>query len=191
MKELGKQSEKVILWLDCDREGEAIAFEVLDTIIEENPTVEYFRAKFSAVTPDDVWNAMNNLGPLNKNLALAVEARQEIDLRIGASFTRFQTLNFSNLLDNKSQLLSYGPCQFPTLGFVVERWKETNEFVPENYWSLSLIEKFTINKKKINVKFNWKKERVYNKEEWEAIYKRLSECENGVIESAEEELKIK
>ena len=67
---------------------------------------------------------METLKEPNKNLADAVNVRQEIDLRIGASFTRFQTLYFRDILlgPYKNRVLSYGPCQFPTLGFVVERF---------------------------------------------------------------------
>ena len=146
---LSRNAEKLILWLDWDREGEGISFEVLDVIQSNNPKIEYLRAKFSAVTPDDIWNAMKTLGPPNRNLALAVETRQEIDLRIGASFTRFQTLNFSDLIKRSGLVLSYGPCQFPTLGFVVDRYKEIKEFVPEIYWSLSITQKFPADKNKI------------------------------------------
>jgi DNA topoisomerase-3 len=73
-------------------------------------------------------------------LAEAVRVRQEIDLRIGASFTRFQTLNFRNILlgYTSSQILSYGPCQFPTLGFIVDRYKQIRDFVPEKFWTINL-----------------------------------------------------
>ena len=50
------------------------------------------RARFSALTPQQLHRAMANLCQPNQNDALAVDARQEIDLRIGASFTRFQSL---------------------------------------------------------------------------------------------------
>lgn len=84
--------DTVILWLDNDREGENICFEVIDTIKNKlNRPHQILRAKFSAVTKQDIDRAMKNLGPPNKNEALAVDARQELDLKVGVAFTRFQT----------------------------------------------------------------------------------------------------
>jgi DNA topoisomerase III len=110
---------------------------VLEILQSFNPNLEVLRARFSAVTPNDIHNAMSNLIKPDKYLADSVDMRQEIDLKIGASFTRFQTLNFSQLTGDSNQVLSYGPCQFPTLGFIVERWKEINSFNAEAYWVFS------------------------------------------------------
>ena len=82
----------------------------------------------------------------------AVDARQELDLRIGAAFTRFQTLRFQprfHELDKK--ILSYGSCQFPTLGFVVEQYWNRERFVPEDFWKISV----TLTKDRMNVQFSW------------------------------------
>jgi DNA topoisomerase-3 len=63
------------LWLDCDREGEAIAFDVIDVIHSVKPGLKTHRAKFSAVTKADVTRAMDTLEPPNKFLADAVRVR--------------------------------------------------------------------------------------------------------------------
>ena len=104
----------MILWLDCDREGEAIAFDVIEQVqsqLKGASRLEVLRAHFSALTKEEITGAMEKLGEPNKNLSDAVRARQEIDLRMGASFTRFQSLSFQHIIGPQSKmLLSYGPC---------------------------------------------------------------------------------
>ncbi|PNJ08187.1 TOP3A isoform 17, partial [Pongo abelii] len=53
---------------------------------------------------------------------------------------------------------SYGSCQFPTLGFVVERFKAIQAFVPEIFHRI----KVTHNHKDGIVEFNWKRHRLFN-----------------------------
>ncbi len=82
--------------------------------------------------------ACANLGVVDSRVVDAVQVRQELDLRIGetvgctycsihtlvgCAFTRFQTRRMTKAFPSvlSDQLISYGPCQFPTLGFVVER----------------------------------------------------------------------
>ena len=59
----------------------------------------------------------------------------ELDLRIGAAFTRFQTMRLQKLFPDSlsNKLVSYGSCQFPTMGFVVERYK-VKLFKPRSYY---------------------------------------------------------
>lgn len=56
----------------------------------------------------------------------------------GASFTRFQTLRLQKIFPESlaNQLISYGSCQFPTLGFVVERFKAIQSFITETFYKI-------------------------------------------------------
>jgi DNA topoisomerase-3 len=61
---------------------------------------DVYRARFSSVTEKDVLNALDNLVRPNRDEAMAVDARQEIDLKVGVAFTRFQTGFFQGKYGN-------------------------------------------------------------------------------------------
>ena len=134
--------EHLVLWLDCDREGENIAFEVMHNCVPSMRTrsgQQVWRARFSAVSEASIRAAMDDLGEPNENEASAVDARQELDLRVGVAFTRFQCRYFKGRFRQlEATTLSYGPCQTPTLAFVVRRHLEILSFVEERFWSLEL-----------------------------------------------------
>merc|ERR1719158_1152702 len=158
LTQLAPTCQEIILWLDCDREGEAIAFEVLEVCFSVNTRLKVYRAVFSALTRADIFRATQTLRDPDKNLSDAVLARTEIDLRIGASFTRFMTLRYRAKFRDLDKILSYGPCQFPTLGFVVERWQEIQRFVPEAFWTIKLV--VQVEDEKID--FNWRRKRLFD-----------------------------
>jgi DNA topoisomerase-3 len=89
LKIYSRDIDSLIIWTDCDREGEAIGYDIIDICKAVKPGIDIYRAHFSALTKEDLTNAATNLARPNQNLADAVRVRQEIDLRIGASFTRF------------------------------------------------------------------------------------------------------
>lgn len=99
-------------------------------------TIGVKRARFSALVPSEIKGAINNTVAPNKREADAVEARSILDLRSGAAFTRYQTLLLQRAFDFKAQgfrqldqsgherenlVISYGSCQYPTLGLIVKR----------------------------------------------------------------------
>ena len=107
LREQAKKHSTLLLWLDCDMEGERICFEVMKVCLEANPRLKVFRARFSALVQRDISRALNNPEQPNENLNNAVIARQEIDLRLGAVFTRFQTLYVQRVMGIEKCLISY------------------------------------------------------------------------------------
>lgn len=138
-------TDVLLLWLDCDREGENICYEVMHNVIPwmrmpPKGMQSVYRAKFSSLAPADLRMALRDcLGPPDIHKALAVDARQELDLKLGSAFTRFQTLYFQGKYGHlNSRMLSYGPCLTPTLGFCVARWDEIQSFESEKYWCVNV-----------------------------------------------------
>jgi len=95
-----------------------------------------YRAKFSSIANKDIVAAFEGLknGP-NYNESLSVDARQVLDLKIGVAFSRFLTLRLAASIKRAGvRMLTYGPCQTPTLGFCVDQAEKIKKFVPEPYW---------------------------------------------------------
>ncbi|XP_048222637.1 DNA topoisomerase 3-alpha [Perognathus longimembris pacificus] len=155
-----KQCQALVIWTDCDREGENIGFEIIHVCKAVKPSLQVLRARFSEITPRAVRRACENLTEPDQKVSDAVDVRQELDLRIGAAFTRFQTLRLQKIFPEvlAEQLISYGSCQFPTLGFVVERFKAIQTFVPEIFHRI----KVTHDHRDGTVEFNWKRHRLFN-----------------------------
>ncbi len=89
-----------------------ISVQVVEVCRRANPRLVIKRAKFSALVRRELERSVQTLGLPDENASKAVDARQEIDLRIGASFTRFQTLLLQVHHSAKSWLL---PAQAGTL----------------------------------------------------------------------------
>jgi DNA topoisomerase-3 len=152
-----------VLWLDCDREGENICFEVLSVVqsyLNHTKRKQIYRAKFSAITASEIEKSFAKLTTPNENESRSVDARQELDLKIGVAFTRFQTRFFQGKYGGlDATLVSYGPCQTPTLGFCVDRHDEILTFVPKPFWSVSPI----VGHDAKTLQLKWLKGRTFDK----------------------------
>lgn len=73
----------LIIWTDCDREGEHIGFEIIEVCRRINPNIDIYRAKFSEITPTAVTRAIHNLVQPDQRISDAVDVRMQLDLRIG------------------------------------------------------------------------------------------------------------
>lgn len=128
----------LIIWTDCDREGENIGFEIIDVCRAVKPRINVHRAKFSDMTAASLHRALQNLIQPDERVSHAVDVRSELDLRIGAAFTRLQTLRLQKVFPENipGNIVSYGSCQIPTLGFVVQRYKEIENFITRPFWKI-------------------------------------------------------
>ena len=133
LKNLAKKADEIIIATDFDREGELIGSDARGVMQETNKTAPFFRARYSAITKDEVERAFAELVAVDDCLAQAGESRQDIDLVWGAVLTRYLTMaKFGGFGNVKSA----GRVQTPTLALIVEREREREAFVPEVYWTL-------------------------------------------------------
>jgi DNA topoisomerase III len=155
-----RSAQTLFIWTDCDREGEHIGTEVVNEAKKGNSGILVKRAKFSNIERAHVIQAARNPIDLDDRQAKAVDARIELDLRIGAAFTRYLTLQLQSAAAQLAdQVISYGSCQFPTLGFVVDRYNRVRNFKPETFWLIKLMHK----KDGIKVNFNWERVHLFNR----------------------------
>ncbi|KAH0542900.1 hypothetical protein FGG08_002760 [Glutinoglossum americanum] len=154
-----RNAKALFIWTDCDREGEYIGSEVSQIALKANPNLEVKRAKFSNIERAHVFRAARNPIDLDERQVSAVAARCELDLRIGASFTRLQTLSIQPLGPELQNVISYGSCQFPTLGFVVDRYFRVRNFVPETFWYIMVAHL----RDDINIAFSWRRVHLFDR----------------------------
>ena len=122
-----KDSDMVYLASDPDREGEAIAWHLKDTLgIKEN---NYKRVLFNEITHDKVIEAINNPTKIDDNLVKSQETRRILDRIIG--------FRLSKLLQSKVGAKSAGRVQSVALKLIVDREREIEAFIPEEYWSIT------------------------------------------------------
>ena len=105
-----RYARALFIWTDCDREGEHIGAEIRDVAMKAKPRIEVKRARFSNTERLHVIQAARSPVLLDDRQASAVASRIELDLRIGASFTRMLSMSLKPMINTVQELkvLSYG-----------------------------------------------------------------------------------
>lgn len=125
---LAKTAEEIYLATDPDREGEAIAWHLMEAV-KINPQLSH-RVVFHEITEPAIAEAFAHPRELNMDLVNAQQARRVLDRLVG--------YNLSPLLWRKVRgRLSAGRVQSVALRLVVEREREIQAFVPVEYWSVA------------------------------------------------------
>jgi len=128
LKKAARDSERVILAADPDREGEAIAWHLGQLLEEDNPHI--LRAVFHEITEEGVQAAFRNLGQIDLPKLEAQQTRRILDRLVGYSI--------SPLLWKKiARGLSAGRVQSVALRLICDREKEIKAFVSEEYWTIA------------------------------------------------------
>ena len=122
-----KKVDRVLIATDPDREGEFIAWR-LSELLSEFGDIQ--RITFNEITKTAIKEALEAAGKVDMNLVDAAKVRRFMDRLIGYRTSRFA---------RSWSLTSMGRVQTPTLGFVVNREKEIQKFIPTPYWAVQAI----------------------------------------------------
>jgi len=174
LKKEVKNSDKVFLATDPDREGEAISWHLYDALGLNDKNYE--RVLFHEITKDKVLEAFKEPRKIDYNLVKSQETRRILDRIIG--------FRLSKLMQSKTGGTSAGRVQSVALKLIVDREREIEAFVKEEYWTITALfngfdsELFEYKKKKIEIP---------TEEEADKILSNLSDTYK--LESIEEKLK--
>ena len=156
-----KTSDMVFLATDPDREGEAISWHLKDELgIDDS---KYERVVFNEITKDTVINAFKHARKIDEDLVHSQETRRILDRIIG--------FRLSKLMQSKTGGKSAGRVQSVAVKLVVDREREIEEFVKEEYYTITAkFNDFTADLEKNKDK----KVEMHNELEADEILKKLS-----------------
>ena len=127
LRSTAHRAQEVILATDPDREGEAIAWHLAQTIGLKKPK----RIVFHEITENAVQEALTHPRAIDDGLVKAQEARRVLDRLFG--------YDLSGLVWKKVRYgLSAGRVQSPALRILMEKEREIRAFVPEKFWVISV-----------------------------------------------------
>ena len=138
IRSFAKDSIDIYLASDPDREGEAIAWHILEHLKEKKLTdsKEIHRISFTEITPTAIENAVNNPREIDQFLVEAYLARRVLDHLIGFKVSPL-------LWRHVPRAKSAGRVQSPTLRIICEREDEIDAFIPKEFWPVKVDFKAT------------------------------------------------
>ena len=164
IKTLMGNASMIINCGDAGQEGELIQRWVMQKAMAKCPVK---RLWISSMTDEAIQEGFRNLYDQDKYqpLYLAGLSRAIGDWILGMNATRLYTLKYGQ----NRQVLSIGRVQTPTLALIVNRQKEIENFVPEQYWILSTVYRDTL--------FNATQGKFTTKEEGERFFETIRDKE--------------
>ena len=154
-----KQSDFVYLATDPDREGEAISWHLYDTLGLSDD--KYKRIVFNEITKDVILSSFSKAREIDTDLVKSQETRRMLDRIIG--------FRLSKLMQSKTGGKSAGRVQSVALKLIVDKEREIEKFIPEDYYEIEanftdFITKLdTYNHKKIEIKTEFAAKEIIDK----------------------------
>jgi DNA topoisomerase I len=127
LKAAVKAADEVYLATDPDREGEAIAWHLIAATEADEDKLK--RVTFNEITPQAVREAFQHPRDIDMNLVNAQQARRILDRLVGYPVSEL-------LWDKVRNGLSAGRVQSVAVRLIVDREREIESFVPQEYWTL-------------------------------------------------------
>jgi len=163
LKKEVKSADFVYLATDPDREGEAISWHLYDALgLSEN---KYKRIVFNEITKDVILSSFEKARDIDNNLVKSQETRRMLDRIIG--------FRLSKLMQSKTGGKSAGRVQSVALKLIVDREREIEAFIEEEYYEINAI--FTDFEAKLD-SYNNKKIEIKTEFEAKEIVKKLSKA---------------
>ncbi len=135
IRSLAAKSDKIYVATDPDREGEAIAQDVVDILdVKQHEKIE--RVLFNEITKKAVNEALKNPIKIDDHLVISQRARRVMDRIIGYKVSPFL---WRAVIDSSGSSLSAGRVQSVAVRLICEREEEIEKFIATEYWSLVAI----------------------------------------------------
>ena len=133
IRKLASKAEKIFVATDPDREGEAIAQDVVETL-EGKTNAHIYRVLFNEITKNAVKEAMKNPLEIDYALVESQRARRVMDRIIGY---KISPILWRAILEASGSSLSAGRVQSVALRLICEREEIIDDFIPTEYWVIS------------------------------------------------------